>query len=341
MKRMIVVMSMFLFVFISANISHACEMMAGGMMKQEMMGGGHNPWFHHGVSLTLENAEKLGLDEKQKNELTGIRDKYTKEIIRLDAESKIAEMDLNKLLGDSDIDLSKVKDAVKKTEDLQSQIRYLRIEAFTEARKVLTDEQKGKLKKLMEMPPMPMKKEGMKGGMMEGMDCPMMGGMKGGMSGMMQGGKEGGMMMDCPMMGEMMGGMGKEKGKKMAQGKESNANEGQMTQEKKAGDVTVIAEFKNPNSLGKKDDLVFSIKFDTHTANLDAFKFNEGVILKDDKGKTYKPASVKETGSGHHREADVKFKNPGKVKSLEIIVKDLAGVKETLFKWEFSEGMKM
>ncbi|MBI5892876.1 MAG: Spy/CpxP family protein refolding chaperone [Deltaproteobacteria bacterium] len=321
---------MILFVFIGANYSYACEMMGGGkgMMKGEMAGMGHNPWFHHGVSLTLENAEKLGLDEKQKNELTGIRDKYTKEIIRLDAESKIAEMDLNKLLGEGDIDLSNVKDAIKKAEDLQSQIRYLRVEAFTEARKILTDEQKGKLKKLMETPSMPMKKEGMKGGMMEGMDCPMMGEMKGGMKqGMMEGG--------------MMGGMGKEKGKKTAAGKETKVEKSSMTQEKKAGEVTVIATLKNPDSLGKKDDLVFNIIFDTHSVNLDTFKFNEGIILKDDKGKTYKPASVKETGSGHHREADVKFKNPGKVKSIEIIVKDLAGVKETLFKWEFSEGMKM
>ena len=134
--------------------------------------------------------------------------------------------------------------------------------------------------------------------------------------------------------------MGKDKGKKMA-GKEAKAQGSSMTQEQKAGDVTVIAVFKNPDSLGGKDKLVFNIKFDTHTVNLDAFKFNEGIVLKDDKGNIYKPASVKETGSGHHREADVKFKNPGKVKSIELIVKDLAGVKETVFKWEFSEGMKM
>ncbi|HBO84721.1 MAG TPA: hypothetical protein DD641_07080 [Deltaproteobacteria bacterium] len=83
------------------------------------------------------------------------------------------------------------------------------------------------------------------------------------------------------------------------------------------------------------------MKLDTHTVNLDAFKFKEGVILKDDKGNTYKSSSVKESGSGHHRQTEIRFKNPGKVKFVELVVKDIDGVKETVFKWQASEGMKM
>lgn len=275
-------------------------MMGGhmGEMMKGMMGMGENPWFHHGVSMTLMNAEKLGLSDKQKEQLEDLKDKYTKEIIRQDAERQIAEMDMDKILKADDTDLSKVKDALKKVEGIETQIRYIRIEAFTEARKVLTEEQKGKLKKLMEKPVAPMMKE-MMGGMMEGM-------------------------------GEMMGGgmMGGESGEK-----------GPMTREKAAGEVTVIATLKNPDDIGGKEDLEFEVKLDTHAVNLDAFNFEKSVILKDDKGKTYKPSSAETSGSGHHREAEVYFKNPGKVKSLELLVKDVGGVKETVLKWEISPKM--
>lgn len=274
------------------------EGMMGGRMREMMrdvMGMGSNPWFRYGVTLTLQNAEKLGLTDKQKDQLDDIRIKYTKEIIRQDAEIDIAGMDLDKLLKEPAVDLPKVRDTLKKIYDMKVQMRYLRIGAFVEARKVLTEEQKGKLKKLMEKPVAPM----MMGGMMEGM-------------------------------GEMMGGgmMGGESGEK-----------GPMTQEKAAGEVTVIATLKNPDDIGGKEDLEFEVKLDTHTVNLDKFDFEKGVLLMDDKGKTYKPSSTETSGSGHHREAEVYFKNPGKVKSLELLVRDVGGVKETVLKWEISPKM--
>jgi len=288
-------------------IAEGCS--TGGTMGGSMMMGlGSSPWFHHGVTLTLKNADKLGIDEKQKGQLEEIRTRYTKDIIGQDAELKIAEMELDALLGEKEIDLPKVNEAIRKVAGVEAQIRYLRVEAFTEARKVLTDEQRKRLKELMEMPSTPMK--------MEMMDCPMMKGMGGGM------GKMGGM--DCPMMKGMMGGMAGEVAKA----------EGPMTQEKRAGEVAVIATFKNPAAIGAKEELVFNLKLDTHTVNLDTFDFKEGIVLKDDMGKIYKPTSVEPTGSGHHRSAVLRFANPGKVKSLELVVKDLAGVKETVFKWD-------
>ncbi|HBB16154.1 MAG TPA: hypothetical protein DCZ97_03820 [Syntrophus sp. (in: bacteria)] len=139
-----------------------------GSQTMEMVGIGGNPWFHHGVSLTLVNSDKLGLDEKQKGQLEEIRTKYTKELIRQDAEMQIAELDLNSLLKTDATDLAKVKDVIKKATDTRSQIRYLRIEAFAEARKVLTEEQKGKLRNLMENPDCMMGDDakGITGGMM-------------------------------------------------------------------------------------------------------------------------------------------------------------------------------
>ncbi|MFH1701992.1 MAG: periplasmic heavy metal sensor [Nitrospirota bacterium] len=127
------------------------------MMGQGVMGmgrermGHHRRWFQYGVTLMLQNADKLGLSDEQIKKLYEIKRKYSKDIIKQDAEMKIAEIDLGALLKESEINLSEVKEALKKVENIKTQIRYLRIMAFVEARKILTDEQKNSLKKLMEM----------------------------------------------------------------------------------------------------------------------------------------------------------------------------------------------
>jgi uncharacterized membrane protein len=134
--------------------------MMGGMMGmgRERMGR-HKQWFQYGVTLMLRNADKLGLNDEQIRKLDNIKRKYSKDIIKQDAEMKIAEIDLGALLKESEINLSEVKEALKKVESTETQIRYLRIMAFVEARKILTAEQKNSLKKLMEMRTAP----GMKG----------------------------------------------------------------------------------------------------------------------------------------------------------------------------------
>jgi len=128
-----------------------CGMM--GMGREGM--GHHRRWFKYGVTLMLQNADKLGLSDEQIKKLYEIKRKYSKDIIKQDAEMKMDEIDLGALLRESKINLSEVKEALKKVENTKTQIRYLRITAFVEARKILTDEQKKSLKKLMEMRPGP------------------------------------------------------------------------------------------------------------------------------------------------------------------------------------------
>jgi Spy/CpxP family protein refolding chaperone len=99
----------------------------------------------------LRNADKLNLSDEQIKNLENLKRKYSKDIIKQDAEMRIAEIDLGALLKEPEINLSEVKEVLKKVENIKTQIRYLRIMAFVEARKILTDEQKNSLKKLMEM----------------------------------------------------------------------------------------------------------------------------------------------------------------------------------------------
>ena len=133
-----------------------CQMMGQGMTGG-MMGMSrdrvrpHKPWFRYGVSLVLRNADRLELSDEQKKQLDDIRIRYSKEIVKQKAELEIVEIDLEALLNKSEFNLSEVKEVLKKVESAKTQIKYLRVEAFVEARKILTNEQKSGLKKLIEM----------------------------------------------------------------------------------------------------------------------------------------------------------------------------------------------
>jgi Spy/CpxP family protein refolding chaperone len=138
------------------GMMQGCQMMGQGMTGGMMGMSGdrvrpHKPWFRYGVSLVLRNADRLGLSDEQKKQLNDIRIRYAKEIVKQNAELEIAEIDLEALLNKSEFDLSEAKEALKKVESAKTQIKYLRVEAFVAARKILTNEQKSDLKKLMEM----------------------------------------------------------------------------------------------------------------------------------------------------------------------------------------------
>lgn len=49
-------------------------------------------------------------------------------------------------------------------------------------------------------------------------------------------------------------------------------------------------------------------------------------------GKDYKANVKSQEGSGHHRSAVVEFNNP-KAKEVEILIKDVGGIKERIFKF--------
>src|SRR5512146_64780 len=72
-----------------------------------------------------------------------------------------------------------------------------------------------------------------------------------------------------------------------------------------------------------------------HSVNLDAYQFDSMASLRDDRGKTYALEAVESpTGSGHHRQAVLRFARPDVgAKAVELIVKDVAGVKERTFRW--------
>ena len=78
----------------------------------------------------------------------------------------------------------------------------------------------------------------------------------------------------------------------------------------------------------------FSVVLDTHSVNLDAYDPKTTSILRDDTGLTLQPTKAENKGSGHHREIILTFPRPSlERKWLELVIKDIPGVKETIFRW--------
>jgi hypothetical protein len=108
--------------------------------------------------------------------------------------------------------------------------------------------------------------------------------------------------------------------------------ESAMTQTVSGGGVTVKATYVNPKS---NDDPRFQVVLETHSVNLDAYDLKSITVLRDDAGKTHLATGVETKGSGHHREATLTFpKVSPESKRLELVIKEVGGVKERTFRWD-------
>lgn len=99
-------------------------------------------------------------------------------------------------------------------------------------------------------------------------------------------------------------------------------------QEKKENNVTVSLEYLPEKSDSSKT--VFAITLDTHSENLDAFDFQKDIFLGKD-GRGILPVVVSQSGSGHHRKAEVTFKRT--VPPLTIVLSNLAGISRREFQF--------
>ncbi len=83
------------------------------------------------------------------------------------------------------------------------------------------------------------------------------------------------------------------------------------------------------------DDLRFSVAMDTHSVNLDGYDLKGLSFVRDDTGAVMQAVEVKNKGGGHHCEVILVFPRAlGDWKWLEVVIKDVAGVKERTFRWD-------
>jgi len=93
--------------------------------------------------------------------------------------------------------------------------------------------------------------------------------------------------------------------------------------------------------------LVFLINLTVHTGKLAPYRMDELTVMRDDKGREIMPVEgweiIFETGDNHHREGIIRFPkkdSSGKpvidkdTKSFELIIKDVARIKQRIFKWD-------
>lgn len=101
------------------------------------------------------------------------------------------------------------------------------------------------------------------------------------------------------------------------------------------GSVTIEVEW------GKEEvgSLTFNITMNTHSVDLDRYDLGALAVLRDDAGSEYPPVSWDSAAGGHHRSGTLAFSLPdsvrqGKAKYIEMVIRDVAGIDERVFKWE-------
>ncbi len=100
----------------------------------------------------------------------------------------------------------------------------------------------------------------------------------------------------------------------------------EMTRERSEAGVAVKVSLES-----KGNAIMLKVAMNTHTVALDQYKFDEIAALRAG-SKEYKGRVISQSGSGHHRAAVLEFTNPG-TKEVEVVIKDVAGVRERVFKF--------
>ncbi len=103
------------------------------------------------------------------------------------------------------------------------------------------------------------------------------------------------------------------------------------TQTVSGGGVTVAVTYMNPRS---HESPQFQVTLNTHSVTLDSYDLKTIALLRDGAGKTYAPIKFENKGAGHHRQVALTFPKISEgAKRVEVIIKDVAGVKERTFRW--------
>jgi hypothetical protein len=114
---------------------------------------------------------------------------------------------------------------------------------------------------------------------------------------------------------------------------------GPRTAKSEAGQVTVAVTWAGPTPAATQTE--FNVVLDTHAIDLDGFDLRELAVLRTDTGIEVRPMAWRAPKGGHHREGPLVFPStdggraiPGAdARSVEIIIRDVAGVPERRFAW--------
>lgn len=129
-------------------------MMGGGMGSQGMMG--HHMGMMGGEKygkMYLMAVKNLDLTPDQKKKSHELFSEYKKRMIKSSADIKVAEVELKDLLASEPVNLDKVKTKINDIGAKKSELRFFRVKSLEDFKKILTPEQRNRLKDMMAMGP--------------------------------------------------------------------------------------------------------------------------------------------------------------------------------------------
>jgi len=106
----------------------------------------------HDFDFYLFLSGELSLSEEQVKQLQGIRVEFKKNEIMSRARIKVGEVELQELLNQPELDRGKVDAKIREIGEMKIECAINDVHAMLDAREVLTQEQKEKLKKLRPIP---------------------------------------------------------------------------------------------------------------------------------------------------------------------------------------------
>lgn len=107
---------------------------------------------------------------------------------------------------------------------------------------------------------------------------------------------------------------------------EQTAPQADLPEQKKNSEagVTIIAVYPGNNA--------FEIKMDTHSGSLD-YEMAKISYVRDSKGNIVKPEKWDGGIGGHHFSGNLTFPKFDDSRGFELVIQDVAGVKERVLKW--------
>lgn len=96
-----------------------------------------------------EFMEKMGLNEKQKTDIAGLRTEMEKSMVAIQAKIKIARIDMRNMVGAASPDKASIEGKMKEVNDLQFQAKKLTVDHLFAVYALLTPEQQKMFKDQM------------------------------------------------------------------------------------------------------------------------------------------------------------------------------------------------
>lgn len=98
------------------------------------------------ISMMLGRREELGLSSEQVRSLERLRTDFERDAVKTQGDLRVAELDLGEILKADSVDVKQAEAKVREIERLRADLRVGRIRAIEQAKAVLTQEQREKVR---------------------------------------------------------------------------------------------------------------------------------------------------------------------------------------------------